>query len=265
VAFVASEIASGAWGNEADGRLGKALAQVRLSTEDYAEGFDRDAYRAKEGPRVLRQWQLESSGSKSITFYPEINPGDPSLDKGEEKLKEVVEDRKMGKWTDFRQGADTFKTIVSIIRKLRSVVPSDGFLREVVLTGHGVTESRSDGTTVAGFASGREWIDTSILASYPSNHLKNSLAPGATVDLVNCDIAKVDKDKRFRWEVGRIFFGETNWGYIKAYSSVTGQYYGATRKSLKGHDPEVLLWPVDFPQYQEMRKKAELGHDDPTR
>ncbi|MEZ4449559.1 MAG: hypothetical protein R3B09_08765 [Nannocystaceae bacterium] len=264
VAFVATEINSGKWGNEKDGRLGKALAAVRHSTEKYTTGFDREAYHAKEGPRVIRQWRLESNGKKSITFYPAVNPGDPPLKKQDADLKTIVNDRVAGKWTDIGTGADKFETVVEIIRRLRDVTPSGNFLREIVLTGHGVTEARLDGTTDAGFEFGTEWIDTGVVASYPSNYLKNSLAPGATIDLQGCDIAQVDSDRRFRWELGRVFFGEKNWGYIKAYGTVTGQHHGLSRKSLTGPDPEVLVWPVDFPQYREMKKKAKQSPDDPT-
>ncbi len=245
-----------------EGGINKAIAVQNQSSESYSEEYRKkgkklEKYKAKEAERTQTQLDFESKGLESITFYPGPSlfapEEDVGLDTAETTLKPVAEHRIAAKWTDRAFPAATF---ADVIGGVEIVFPegdpiSEGAVREIVITGHGVTQRSADGTK-AGILFGRTWENADSLGRHSSGLLSHALIPGATVDIQGCDVAATDRDKSFRWELGRVLFGEGSWGYIKSNrGEVSGQYTGLSETSLKGSDPEILVWPRDFPQHTE--------------
>lgn len=197
----------------------------------------------------------EAAGKKSLTVFPAVLPGSAfSLDSEEATLPTVAQDRVNAGWTDLAGGADNFHTVIGHISNNfpRDNPASIDAVREVVILGHGL--SVDDGQS-AGLKFGESWENAETLRRIPTGEIAYAMADGATVDLQGCNVAATDTDKSLRWEVGRVTFGD-GWGYIKAYADETqGQWYGISKKSVKGLDPEILKWPDDFPQSSDRTQK----------
>lgn len=109
------------------------------------------------------------------------------------------------------------------------------FIRELHIMGHG----------------GKEWFQfggyaykTEDLYGYESGLFSTFLAPGGTIYMEGCNVAAGDAGIRYLSEIGRIFFGNDGWGFIRGNTCEITSIVGLELQECK---PLTLMWPADFP------------------
>jgi hypothetical protein len=189
------------------------------------------------GPQAEREKErkesieaLKKQGKKiDITIYTSYK----GMDTAAALLEPIAKGRERRKATDAAFPMEDFEDIGITLAEIGKQTGVTEFVRELHLMGHG-TENK--------FGFGRYLYNSEYLQkNYETGLHAVYMAPGATIYMEGCDVAKGEAGLKYLKEVGRIFFGDQKAGFVKGNTCIV-----IGMGEITECQPRTLRWPSDF-------------------